>query len=351
MARRRVGPSDQVCLLTIRSYKILLYDRRTSNPCSGRSRSSGASRSKVRSKSKETCKRLPEQESASLLWLQNTRSDRRPLAMHSLQVRLADASDSPWLIGDSCNLLIIASELQRSCGTERQDDMTSWRTIWRAYRNQSNVRNVVHAVVEHATWSQALILGLSFLALVLTLLRFIQQSVTERSVGVLLAIVALEVIFLWQWDKTKGSLRSSEWGGEASQTPPDTQLHRDSRYLLFKKTLTEARITTRHVEDCLPLAQWQIDMATSRGIVASKFGIFSLGALSSALVARWTELPGALFLNLWMLAAIVAAIAYFMLGLYPSHLERCKELHYFMMLYCREPSAKVRARRTYGLRT
>ncbi|MDQ7310447.1 hypothetical protein [Stenotrophomonas sp. Sm10] len=148
------------------------------------------------------------------------------------------------------------------------------------------------------------------------------------------AILSAELFLFLIIEEMKGRVFRSEYGDANTVLgPPEKEWHRGSRFLMFKKKLTDASVTRDHVKNLFDLIDAKIDLENHRNETAKKFLIFASGVATASAVA-WTkglEPKAAIQAAAWF-ALFCAFIAPF-LWVLPSRKERLKELKYFMLLY------------------
>lgn len=148
------------------------------------------------------------------------------------------------------------------------------------------------------------------------------------------AILSAELFLFLIIEEMKGRVFRSEYGDANTVLgPPEKEWYRGSRFLMFKKKLTDASVTRDHVKNLFDLIDAKIDLENHRNETAKKFLIFASGVATASAVA-WTkglEPKAAIQAAAWF-ALFCAFIAPF-LWVLPSRKERLKELKYFMLLY------------------
>lgn len=153
----------------------------------------------------------------------------------------------------------------------------------------------------------------------------------------LILAVIFELSALLLLEKLKDRIVLDQYGDpKESQVPPETKGHRSTRYLMFKKKLASENITKSHVEDCFDLVDIQIDMTSSSGSLYKKYSNFVIGLFAGLLVAIWRELNLDELVLIGISIFFVSILIMVILSLFPSKLEKLKEMKYFMHLYCRE---------------
>ena len=141
-------------------------------------------------------------------------------------------------------------------------------------------------------------------------------------------------------DRLKKKMFEREFGDVGtSQAPPEDREHQATRYLLFKSRLLQSHVTKSHVEECFDLVDIQIEVAAARGELPRKVFGFAGGVVTGMLGAVWAKSDISDVLIVLVIFVVVAIALWFLLSLFPSKVERLKEMKYFMKLYCRESAA------------
>lgn len=210
--------------------------------------------------------------------------------------------------------------------------MNSWREIWTAYFSRSTTLKILLGTFIHASWADRIFLVVTAAGFAVGIWCYIVLSRAS-----IIPMLGFEMLILFRLFSLKESLVLEEFGDkDASQTPPDDDSHRETRYLMFKDTLMNKGLTHSHVSDCFDLIDMQIDIAATSGQNYKKFFSFSLGAFLGLLGSFW---HGQSMADLIYFGGAVMSFGLFgtlLISAFPSRIERLKELKYFMKLYCRE---------------
>jgi len=107
---------------------------------------------------------------------------------------------------------------------------------------------------------------------------------------------------------------------------------------MFKQELSNNHISKSHIKDCFDLVETQIDISQSTGTSMQRFSSFSFGIFLGILGTFWKKLETTelVYVSLTLLA--IGIFIAFIISLFPSKIEKLKEMKYFMQLYCREVS-------------
>ncbi|WP_152239001.1 hypothetical protein [Xanthomonas sp. LMG 12461] len=103
------------------------------------------------------------------------------------------------------------------------------------------------------------------------------------------AILLAQFFFFLIIEEMKGRVFRSEYGDASTVLgPPEKEWYRESRFLMFKKRLTDASVTPNHVENLFDLIDAKIDLENHRNETAKKFLIFASGVVTASAVA-WAK--------------------------------------------------------------
>jgi len=150
-------------------------------------------------------------------------------------------------------------------------------------------------------------------------------------------IVVGEIGMIYKLDKLKKALVLNEYGDpNIAQTPHDDVEHKTSRYLMFKQELCHNNIAKSHVIDCFDLVETQIDISESAGNSVRTFSNFGFGVLLGILATFWKKLETTDLIYVGLTLLVVGVFIGIVISLFPSRIEKLKEMKYFMQLYCRE---------------
>jgi hypothetical protein len=152
-------------------------------------------------------------------------------------------------------------------------------------------------------------------------------------------IIVGEIGLLYKFDKLKQALVLNEYGDpNIAQTPHNDLNHQTSRYLMFKQELSSNHVTKSHVKDCFELVETQIDISESTGTSVRKFSSFGFGIFLGVLGTFWKKLETTELIYVGLTLLAVGIFVGFIISLFPSRIEKLKEMKYFMQLYRREVS-------------
>lgn len=210
--------------------------------------------------------------------------------------------------------------------------MNAWKITWETFFKHSSRRSYAKEL-----WRLSSIkLRVGFIVAALAFIAAISW-VAHRHLSdwqSMAAILLAELFLFLIIEEMKGRVFRSEYGdADTVLGPPEKEWYRESRFLMFKKRLTDASVTRNHVENLFDLIDAKIDLENHRNETAKKFLIFASGVVTASAVAwaKGLEPKSAIQAAAWF-ALFCAFIAPF-LWVLPSRKERLKELKYFMLLY------------------
>lgn len=210
--------------------------------------------------------------------------------------------------------------------------MNHWKEIWNAYHEGATRKKILKDIWQYSKkWDKFYLTSIFLVFLTSVFMNFYQGEYW------LILIVTTESAILLKLNSLKQNLIMHEYGGtEQSQTPPNSVNHQSTRYLIFKNMLVQKEIPKSAVEGCFNLVDLQIDIAATDASGIKRVSSFSMGILTGILTALWKELhiKELIIISLSIIGTVllIDAIA----SVFPSKLEKLKELKYFMLLYCRE---------------
>jgi len=219
--------------------------------------------------------------------------------------------------------------------------MNSWKIVWKTYHESGSRRKVLWEMVSHSSIWSRIYVGLLSALFLIGIVLYVISSTTATNFGYLIVTIASEVALLFKVDSMKKDLVLNEYGdSEEMHAPPEPDRFRDTRYLMFKHRLEKAGIKSSHVSSCFELVTIQIDMAQTNDQPYRKFLSYSLGLVSGVVTALWHDRGRTELIYTAVLILAVALFVTFILSIFPSKLERLKEMKYFMTLYCRKGTLK-----------
>lgn len=210
--------------------------------------------------------------------------------------------------------------------------MNAWKITWETFFKHSSRRSYAKELWRLSSMK----LRVGFIVAALTFIAAITW-VAHRHLDdwqSMAAILLAELFLFLIIEEMKGRVFRSEYGdADTVLGPPEKEWYRESRFLMFKKRLTDASVTRNHVKNLFDLIDTKIDLENHRNETAKKFLIFASGVVTASAVAwaKGLEPKAAIQAAAWF-ALSCAFIAPF-LWVLPSRKERLKELKYFMLLY------------------
>lgn len=212
--------------------------------------------------------------------------------------------------------------------------MNQWKELWVAYHvGATRIKIFKDLWIHSAVWDRFYTFFIGAVFLGSLYMHFVEQWFW------LLPMVVTEILLLFKLLSIKDNLVLGEYGGtDNTQAPPSSDNYQSTRYLIFKNQLKEKHITKSHIDECFELIDSQIDIASTGSSTLKKSSTFSIGILAGILTALWKQL------DLNSLLVIALSIIGFVIlinmiaSIFPSKVEKLKELKYFMLLYCRETS-------------
>jgi len=214
--------------------------------------------------------------------------------------------------------------------------LNHWKIIYSTYINKSSRSTLFANTVQHGTKWDISFLTINLIVFILGICFYFTKYEVEIS---FFLIIIGEVCLLYKFDQLKQALVLNEYGDPSiSQTPHNDLNHQTSRYLMFKQELSNNHISKSHIKDCFDLVETQIDISQSTGTSMQRFSSFSFGIFLGILGTFWKKLETTelVYVSLTLLA--IGIFIAFIISLFPSKIEKLKEMKYFMQLYCREVS-------------
>lgn len=214
--------------------------------------------------------------------------------------------------------------------------MNHWKIIYSAHINKSSQSTLFANTIKHGTKWDTFFLTFNLIVFILGAFFYF----TKFEVGIsFMLIIAGEIGLLYKLDRLKQSLVLDEYGdANTAQTPHNNRNLQTSRYLMFKQDLSSNHISKSHVKDCFDLIETQIDISESTGTSVRKFSSFGFGIFLGVLGTFWKKLETTELIYVGLTLLAVGIFVGFIISLFPSRIERLKEMKYFMQLYCREIS-------------
>ena len=210
--------------------------------------------------------------------------------------------------------------------------INSWKTIFFAYHNDATKTKILTTTWEHSSNLDKFFIVICIIIFVISLYLYLMVSEWYMVVAVL-----CEVLFLLKINGLKEHLILTEYGGvDNSQAPPSSTSHQSTRYLMFKKNLNDKNITKSHIHECIPLVDLQVDILSTKDNPFKKLSTFIFGLLSGIAAALWKGLDAKSLMLISIPIIAIALIFSAVASIFPSKLEKLKEMKYFMLLYCRE---------------
>jgi len=203
-----------------------------------------------------------------------------------------------------------------------------------AYHFKSSRGKLFFSTINYGSLGDKIFLSLNILGFIAA----IYLHFTQSQAGLFLLAVC-ELGILYKLHNLKGSLVLNEYGApDDSQAPHNDQNHKTSRYLMFKQELVNEHITKSHVEQCFELIDTQIEIIESNNIPIGNLSSLSAGLFLGVLGSFWRKLNTTELIYVGISFVIISLFIAFIISLFPSRIEKLKEMKYFMQLYCREVS-------------
>ncbi len=210
--------------------------------------------------------------------------------------------------------------------------MNSWKSIWESYYNVAKTKKLLAESFRSSTIVDKIYLLFTFFGVVIS--GYIHFN---GSPWALFLLAVSEVGFLLKLRKLKDDLILNEYGDpNLSQAPPDSDNNKDSRYLMFKKSLQSKSINSSHVKDCEYLIDLKVDMAMTEGLRLKGFNSLAVGIVIGFLGAVWRGLTFDSLIYMGLAILLIGLITIPIIIFFPTRIEQLKEIKYFMALYCRE---------------
>lgn len=211
--------------------------------------------------------------------------------------------------------------------------MNEWKEIWTAYFEEAKKRKILLSTWEKASkWEKLYIL----LMLIFLFLSFIPFWFGVNAA--IYAAIVIEAALIFTLSEIKEGMLTTEYGDTSdAKIPPEKENQQSTRYLVFRDALLKKHINKSHVLQCFDLIDCQIDIAsTSNNATSAKFIPFLVGLLSGLILiqSRSLQPKEAIFFTIFIIITIV--LCYTITTLFPSKVERLKELKYFMLLFSKE---------------
>ncbi len=213
--------------------------------------------------------------------------------------------------------------------------MNNWNIIWQGYHSNASLKKLVADVIRRGTVIEKGYLLVCLAGLVCGAVSYFFHNFIA---GLMLAIVG-EIGLLQKLKELKQRLILSEFGEpDKLQMPPDEEYQ--TRYLLFKTALEDRSLIKSDVSDCFNLVDMQIDIAASSGLTVKKLSGVLVGFLAGIGGAVWDKMKPEQLLIVAFLLFVAWLFAAMLFSIFPSKIEKLKEMKYFMMLYCKETKEK-----------
>lgn len=210
--------------------------------------------------------------------------------------------------------------------------MNAWKITWETFFKHSSRRSYAKELWRLSSKTLRVGLIVTALAFIAAISWVMHHHLDDwQSMA---AILLAELFLFLVIEEMKGRVFRSEYGDiDTVLGPPEKEWYRESRFLMFKKRLTDASVTRNHVKNLFDLIDAKIDLENHRNETAKKFLIFASGVVTASVVAwaKGLEPKTAIQAAAWF-SLFCAFIAPF-LWVLPSRKERLKELKYFMLLY------------------
>jgi hypothetical protein len=210
--------------------------------------------------------------------------------------------------------------------------MNKWKTVWDAYMVSASRARLFSDVIKYASYKDLAYLAFTIVTFFIGLYCF-----SGGLKYLIIVVVIAELAFLFELTRLKQNLVLGEYGDPSmSQTPHNEDNFKTTRYLMFKKELTDKAANETDVRGCFELIDLQIDAVDFSGINVKRTATFCVGILVGILGAFWRTLtvPDLIISSLTVIS--VGLLVGFLISLFPSRPEQLNEMKYFMALYCRE---------------
>lgn len=219
--------------------------------------------------------------------------------------------------------------------------MSYWKVIWDAYHAEATRLKIFLGIWSSTSLSERLytivLVGIFSFSFVLF---FILKG------WLLIPVLLSELALIVKFTSLNEKMLYSEFGDQEEKQPLKYKNYQDTRYLMFKKKLKNSFIGEPAIRGCFELLDSQIDIVATESAATKKIVTFSFGLLAGLVGSIWSRM------EYEELSLVASAIISFMLliivvaSVFPSKLEKLKELRYFMLLYCHEASITNRAKQT-----
>ncbi|MBA4742682.1 MAG: hypothetical protein H2060_08255 [Azoarcus sp.] len=210
--------------------------------------------------------------------------------------------------------------------------MNSWQKIWIEYHQAvSSGRIAIEALRAASALEKILVLSMTALFIFGLGVYYLNSGAS------LLMMMSAEIVLLIKIDAIKNRLVLEQYGDPCGLPVPDLgSSSRASRYLIFKQALQSAGVRSSDVMGCYDLVDMQIDIAQSGGHPRHKVLAFAGVLVAGISSVIWNQQTASDLTSVAFLVVLVSAGVFTVMSVFPTRLERFREMKYFMALYCRE---------------
>lgn len=210
--------------------------------------------------------------------------------------------------------------------------MNHWKIIFNCYERATKW----HKFLIGAFLNAHILEKILFASLVLIFGISMHEHISNRSWGFYVLCISA-VVLSYMINRMKQNYVFSSFGDpEFSQAPPDGKRYKESRYMQFKRMLEDNHIDKSVVDECLPLADMQIGMASTEGLLGKKLFSLLIGISLGFWAAVLRQLDENGLVAMGVAIFLIGSMLMLFISIIPSKIENMKEMKYFMMLYCRE---------------
>lgn len=220
-------------------------------------------------------------------------------------------------------------------GVRRVED--PWRAIWCAHDDASATWSVISTIWQRmpCLLKACMCLGSAIFIGGGAAFAFGYMHQDNYAWWALLVMGTSQIALQYAFDKMKGALSREFRSNEVAYRPPETKRHTETRYLMFRRGLIDAEVEPAEAVDCMDLVDVQIDMASTE-LPQKKVMAFSLAMVTAILAVIWKSQTPAMLVQIMIAILMTGWVIANAMSLFPSHLERMKEMKYFMLLYSRK---------------
>ncbi|MBQ0720031.1 MAG: hypothetical protein KBT88_08440 [Gammaproteobacteria bacterium] len=219
--------------------------------------------------------------------------------------------------------------------------MNTWEVTWKSYDYHSSRAKIFIETISMVSLGERLWILFIFLLFIISIFAFLAMFLLQATfiemLGFITSLIASEVLLLLKLESVKKLYIDEHLGGEEnSKSPPDNRHQRKTRYMKFSMKLKEKGINAEMLPDIHKALSAKQELEKESNLYVKNYLSFALGLLSGMLLvfSRQMELTHLIFSIIGF--GTVSFFAYFLLSMFPSSMEKLKELNYFLILYEQE---------------